>query len=53
MRRLSRVRRTQTAVQRRIVRPDWSTSVYEHLRYPEITVAETFRLLRPGGASYT
>jgi 2-polyprenyl-3-methyl-5-hydroxy-6-metoxy-1,4-benzoquinol methylase len=27
----------------------WSHTVFEHLRYPEITVAECFRLLRPGG----
>lgn len=27
----------------------WSNDVFEHVRFPEITVAETFRLLRPGG----
>lgn len=27
----------------------WSHTVYEHLRYPEITVAETWRVLKPGG----
>lgn len=28
----------------------WSNDVFEHVRFPETTVAETFRLLRPGGA---
>lgn len=28
----------------------WSHTVFEHLRYPEITVPECFRLLRPGGS---
>jgi SAM-dependent methyltransferase len=27
----------------------WSYTAFEHLRYPEITVTECFRLLRPGG----
>jgi SAM-dependent methyltransferase len=27
----------------------WSNGVYEHIRFPEITVKETFRLLRPNG----
>lgn len=27
----------------------WSHTVFEHLRYPEVTVRECFRLLRPGG----
>jgi SAM-dependent methyltransferase len=27
----------------------WSHTVYEHLRYPKITIEETFRLLKPGG----
>jgi SAM-dependent methyltransferase len=27
----------------------WSYTSFEHLRYPEITVTECFRLLRPGG----
>ncbi len=27
----------------------WSNDVYEHIRFPQITVAETYRLLRPGG----
>lgn len=27
----------------------WSHDVYEHLRFPKITVEETYRLLRPGG----
>jgi SAM-dependent methyltransferase len=27
----------------------WSNSVYEHIRYPEITVSETFRILKKGG----
>jgi SAM-dependent methyltransferase len=29
----------------------WSHTVYEHLRFPETTVAETFRLLKPGGTA--
>ncbi|MGG7666668.1 class I SAM-dependent methyltransferase [Dyadobacter sp. BHUBP1] len=29
----------------------WSHTVYEHLRYPKVTVDETFRLLRPGGVA--
>ena len=28
----------------------WSHTVFEHLRYPEITVPECFRLLRQGGS---
>ena len=28
----------------------WSHTAFEHLRYPEITVQECFRVLRPGGA---
>jgi SAM-dependent methyltransferase len=28
----------------------WSHTVFEHLRYPEITVPECFRVLRPGGS---
>jgi SAM-dependent methyltransferase len=27
----------------------WSHTAFEHLRYPELTVTECFRLLRPGG----
>jgi len=27
----------------------WSSDVYEHLRFPKITVEETYRLLRPNG----
>ncbi len=27
----------------------WSHTAFEHLRYPKVTVAECFRLLRPGG----
>ncbi|MFN2391407.1 MAG: class I SAM-dependent methyltransferase [Pyrinomonadaceae bacterium] len=27
----------------------WSSDVYEHIRFPQITVEETYRLLRPGG----
>jgi SAM-dependent methyltransferase len=27
----------------------WSHTVYEHLRYPETTAAETWRVLKPGG----
>lgn len=29
----------------------WSHTVYEHLRYPKVTVDETFRLLKPGGVA--
>jgi SAM-dependent methyltransferase len=29
----------------------WSHTVYEHLRYPEVTVAETWRVLKPGGTA--
>ncbi len=29
----------------------WSSSVFEHIRFPKITVEETYRLLRPGGIS--
>jgi SAM-dependent methyltransferase len=28
----------------------WSHTAFEHLRYPEVTVRECFRVLRPGGA---
>jgi SAM-dependent methyltransferase len=28
----------------------WSYTVFEHLRYPELTVKECFRVLRPGGS---
>jgi SAM-dependent methyltransferase len=28
----------------------WSHTAFEHLRYPEVTVSECFRVLRPGGA---
>lgn len=28
----------------------WSNACFEHLRYPELTVAECARLLRPGGS---
>jgi SAM-dependent methyltransferase len=28
----------------------WSHTAFEHLRYPEVTVQECFRVLRPGGA---
>ncbi|HKY70305.1 MAG TPA: class I SAM-dependent methyltransferase [Nitrospira sp.] len=28
----------------------WSHTAFEHLRYPEITVNECFRVLRPGGS---
>jgi SAM-dependent methyltransferase len=31
----------------------WSYTAFEHLRYPEITVTECFRLLRPGGCLVT
>jgi len=27
----------------------WSSDVYEHVRFPQLTVEETYRLLRPGG----
>lgn len=27
----------------------WSNDVYEHIRYPKITIEETYRLLSPGG----
>ncbi len=27
----------------------WSSTAFEHLRYPDVTVAECFRVLRPGG----
>ena len=27
----------------------WSKSVFEHIRYPEITVEECYRILKPGG----
>src|SRR5689334_21529905 len=27
----------------------WSHTAFEHLRYPEVTVRECFRVLRPGG----
>lgn len=29
----------------------WSWTVYEHLRFPEITIPETFRILKRGGVS--
>jgi SAM-dependent methyltransferase len=28
----------------------WSHTAFEHLRYPEITVSECYRVLRPGGS---
>jgi SAM-dependent methyltransferase len=31
----------------------WSNSCFEHMRYPEITVAECVRILRPGGVIVT
>jgi len=27
----------------------WSSDVYEHIRFPQLTIEETYRLLRPGG----